>query len=167
MPFTPLHWGPALLIGLLAYKYLDFPTFMISNVIVDVRATLVFFGLMQGPLHGILHTFTGATALASILTVSAVAVRDHQIVIESMELLLKPQKTNWIKIAAASFLGVYLHVTLDSVIYTDIAPLYPFTSGNPFLEVVPVSAVLGFCALTLFLGFVYYLIILARQEMTS
>lgn len=31
----------------------------------------------------------------------------------------------------ASFLGIYLHIVLDSFLYTDILPLYPF-SYNPF-----------------------------------
>jgi hypothetical protein len=62
MPFTPLHFGPAILIGLLALKYLDFPTFVAANLVVDWRAALFFLELWPfgGSLHSWPSTYPGA-----------------------------------------------------------------------------------------------------------
>lgn len=59
MPFTPFHFGPGILLGLLLLRYLDFPTFVAANVMIDWRAALVFLDLMDGPLHGWVHTYLG------------------------------------------------------------------------------------------------------------
>ena len=48
MPFTPYHLGPGLFFGLLLFRYLDFPAFLIANIVVDVEPFLVLaFGLHQ------------------------------------------------------------------------------------------------------------------------
>lgn len=67
MPFTLFHFGPALLLGVLFYRWLDLPTLLVSSVIVDVRAALVVFGPLDGPVDGILTTFVGGTVVAVIL----------------------------------------------------------------------------------------------------
>ena len=36
MPFTPFHFGPGLIVGLLLLSFIDFATFLIASVIVDV-----------------------------------------------------------------------------------------------------------------------------------
>lgn len=73
VPFTPFHLGPGLLVGLALRRRLDLPTFLVANVAVDARATLVFFGVLDGPLHGPLHTYAGALALSGGLAAVALA----------------------------------------------------------------------------------------------
>ncbi len=41
MPLTPFHLGPDLFFGLLFFSYVDFPTFLVANVIVDIEPILV------------------------------------------------------------------------------------------------------------------------------
>ncbi len=49
-----------------------------------------------------------------------------------MRLIDMEQKQSPRSIYAAALSGVYLHMLLDSRLYTDIRPFYPF-SYNPFL----------------------------------
>ena len=37
MPFTPYHFGPGLFLGLIFLGFIDFPTFLVANIIVDVE----------------------------------------------------------------------------------------------------------------------------------
>ena len=37
MPFTSYHLGPGLMIGLLFINIIDFPTFLIASIIVDIK----------------------------------------------------------------------------------------------------------------------------------
>lgn len=41
MPLTPFHLGPALLLGLIFLRYVDFPTFLVANVIVDIEPMFI------------------------------------------------------------------------------------------------------------------------------
>jgi hypothetical protein len=68
MPFTPFHLGPGLVFGIVLFRWLDFPTFITASIVVDLRATLVFFGILEGRLHGPLHTFVFGTILAIVLS---------------------------------------------------------------------------------------------------
>ncbi|MCD2205132.1 hypothetical protein [Halobacterium sp. KA-6] len=69
MPVTPFHLGPALLLGVVVYMWLDLPALLVGSVVVDVRAALVVFGPLKPPIHGILTTFVGGTIIAGLLTV--------------------------------------------------------------------------------------------------
>ncbi|MFB6180551.1 MAG: metal-dependent hydrolase [Candidatus Nanohalobium sp.] len=129
MPFTYFHLGPALLIGLVAYRYLDFPTFVAANVMVDFKATLVFFGLIGGPLHSFFHSFLGATVLASLLTGVMILLREHRFFSEVMKAFFRPQTVSKGKISAAAFLGGFIHVFLDSIIYSDMQAFWPIETG--------------------------------------
>lgn len=131
MPLTPFHLGPGLLIGLLLLSFLDFPTFLIASVIVDVEPILVLTLGLDYPLHGFFHSFLGGTFVAFLLTVVMSRVR------ESLSPLLSffklEQRSTFKTILLASLSGTYLHILLDSRVHTDIRPFYPLES-NPFLS---------------------------------
>jgi membrane-bound metal-dependent hydrolase YbcI (DUF457 family) len=51
----------------------------------------------------------------------------------AMSFLKLPQKTSFKRILLASLFGIYLHILLDSPLYPDIRPFYPWEL-NPLLE---------------------------------
>jgi len=71
MPFTPYHIGPALLISLILYPYVDISTFVIASIIVDVEPLAVLLLSLPQPLHGPFHSLTvgssAALALAAVM----------------------------------------------------------------------------------------------------
>lgn len=142
MPFTPFHLGPALLIGLVAYKHLDMPTLLIASVTVDVRTALVFFGILEGPLHGILHTFLIGTVLAFGLIGAITPFRGY--IKKQMDKIGLNQKYDDSTIVGAAFLGIYSHIFLDAILYTDITPFYPL-NVNPLLGAASTSWIYGLC----------------------
>ena len=130
MPFTPFHWGPGLLFGLLLLGYMDLPTLFVSSVIVDVEPLLVLTLNLQYPLHGYLHTFLAGTILAFVLALAMIKIRGR--LQPLMSFLKLPQKTSFKRIVLASLFGIYLHILLDSPLYPDIRPFYPLEL-NPLL----------------------------------
>lgn len=122
MPFTPFHFGPAILIGLLALKYLDFPTFVAANLIVDWRAALVFLGLwpLGGPLHSWPSTYPGALFFSLLLAGTMIYIRPYlQNTLEQMNIT---QSFTRMKILVSAILGVVVHVTLDAFHHPNIQP---------------------------------------------
>lgn len=122
MPFTPFHFGPGFLFGYPLRRRMDFVTFLIANVIVDVRATLVFFGFLSGPLHGPLHTYLGAFVLALVLSGSVLLFFRR---FPEIAQRISSRPGSVAAVVLASIAGTWLHVTLDAILYPAMEPFYP------------------------------------------
>ena len=130
MPFTPYHLGPALFLGLLFISFIDFPTFIIASVIVDVEPFLVIALNLNYPLHGFFHSLLGGTIVAISLALVMHKIRDR--LSPLLSFLKLEQETSFRSILVASLSGIYIHILLDSRLYLDIQPFYPSTY-NPLL----------------------------------
>jgi membrane-bound metal-dependent hydrolase YbcI (DUF457 family) len=168
MPFTPLHLGPALFFGVVLLRYIDLPTFLVANVIVDVEPLVILtLGLhrMNGPglpLHGLLHTFLGGTFVALLLAL--VMMKMSGFTASLTRLIGLEQRPSPRNIYAAALSGVYLHILLDSRLYTDMRPFYPF-SYNPFLDGMSAAfEIWWFCVITGLLGVALLIVRLVRAR---
>ena len=130
MPFTPYHFGPALFLGLLLLSFIDFPTFLIASVIVDIEPFLVLALNLDYPLHGFFHSLLGGTLVAIPLTLIMHKIRDK--ISQVLSFFRLEQEISFKRILVASLSGIYIHILLDSRIYTDIQPFCPSTY-NPLL----------------------------------
>jgi len=130
MPLTPFHLGPALFLGLVFFSFLDFPTFLLANVIVDVEPMLVFLLDLDYPLHGFFHSFLGGTLAALLLAFIMMKIRGA--FSGWLRFFKLEQEYSLKSILAASLSGVYIHILLDSRMHVDIKPFYPLDL-NPFL----------------------------------
>ncbi len=166
MPFTPYHFGPGLFIGLLFLNFIDFPTFLIASVIIDIEPFFVLIFNLNYPLHGFFHSFLGGTIIALILTVIMTKIRAYFTPL--MRFFKIEQEISFKKILFASLLGIYIHILLDSPIYTDIRPIFPL-DFNPFFRLYGLSGLLveRICIWCLLAGLIVYivsLIIFARRN---
>lgn len=155
MPFTPFHLGPGFLLGLLFFRYLDLPTFLVASVIVDIEPLLVLFLNLSYPLHGYLHTFLGGTIVAFLLALAMSRIRGTLTPLTSFFKL--EQRTRFRDIVLASLFGIYLHILLDSPLYSDIRPFYPLES-NPLQShsVFIGFEIYTFCVLSFIAGGIVY-----------
>jgi len=112
-------------------SYVDFPTFLLASIIVDIEPFLVLTLNLNYPLHGFLHSFLGGTLLAFLLAAAMSKVRSA--LSPSMSFFKLEQKPSSKRILSASLFSVYLHILLDSPLYPDIRPFYPF-DFNPLLS---------------------------------
>ena len=131
MPFTPYHFGPALFLGLLFLGFIDFPTFLIASVIVDIEPFLVLTLNLDYPLHGFFHSLLGGTLVAIPLALLMLKIRDK--LTSLLSFFQIEQEISFIRILVASLSGIYIHILLDSRMYTDIQPFYP-SNFNPLLN---------------------------------
>ena len=163
MPFTPFHLGPGLLVGLLLLSYVDFPTFLVASVIVDVEPLLVLWWNLPYPLHGFFHSFLGGTLVALLLTA---LMRKARKSLSSLLLFFKiTQTVSFKKIVLASVSGIYLHILLDSLMHRDIRPFYPLDL-NPFLGLSSDLGVYMLCMWSFMGGVIIYIIrfVLSRRK---
>ncbi|MFB6242006.1 MAG: hypothetical protein ABEJ36_04350 [Candidatus Nanosalina sp.] len=156
MPFTPFHFGPAILIGLLALKYLDFPTFVAANVVVDWRAALVFLGLWPfgGPLHSWPSTYPGALLSGILLAGAMIYVRPYlEEFLKDMEI---EQSFSNSRIMISAVLGVLLHVTLDAFHHPNIQP-FMIEGIRPFFGLLTTFQIRALTFVSLLLCFPVYI----------
>lgn len=150
MPLTPSHLGPTLFLGLLLFSAVRLPTFLVANVIVDLELFLVLVFRLDYPLHGFFHSLLRGSIIAVILSLVMIKIDEKiQRIIRFFKL---EQRFSRRSIWLASFSGVYLHIMLDSRLYTDITPFFPLDinplySGSMFAG----FEIYGFCVNSLIL----------------
>ena len=102
------------------------------------------------PLHGPLHSFLGGTLVALLLAFAM--KRMVGFTAPLMGIIGLEQRPGPRSVHAAALSGVYLHILLDSRLYTDIRPFYPL-SYNPFLDGMSAAfEIWWFCVVTGLLG---------------
>ena len=111
-------------------SFIDFPTFLIASIIVDIEPFLVLALNLDYPLHGFFHSLLGGTLVAIPLALTMLKIRDK--ISPLLSFFKLEQNVSFRTILVASFSGIYIHILLDSRIYTDIQPFYP-SNYNPLL----------------------------------
>jgi membrane-bound metal-dependent hydrolase YbcI (DUF457 family) len=156
MPLTPYHLGPASWIGLLLRRYLDIPTFIIANIIIDIEPFNVIVFNLNYPLHGIFHSFLGAGFIGLLL--AGIIYNLNPWLAKRIPFLKISQPNTFRKILVSSIAGVSLHVLLDAPLYSDILPFYPFPT-NPLYMLVSSSTIYTFCTISFIFGLCLYLLL--------
>jgi len=153
MPFTPYHFGPALLIGVIFFPFISVGAIMVSSVIVDLEPFTIIIYRTGMPLHGFFHTYLGAS-LAALATAGVWWVLRNPLN-EFLSLFRVQQDASFKKILFTCVLGTCSHVFLDSFLYAEMNPFFPIL-GNPFLGMLSGSLIYDFCTACLVIGGLAY-----------
>jgi membrane-bound metal-dependent hydrolase YbcI (DUF457 family) len=155
MPFTPFHWGLALLIQALLL-FLDPIALFIGVVIPDIEGICyLLFPNLGCVTHGVLHSFFGATFLGIIVGFGSYII--HKIIrkidfkIDNPTPFALPKYSLPICLLSA-FIGTFCHVILDAFLYEDQQLCYIFPIENPFLFLLTWEIVYFFCIVCFILG---------------
>lgn len=169
MPLTPFHLGPALLLGLIFLRYVDLPTFIVANVIVDIEPMFILVFNLGYSHHQFFHTFLGGTIVALVIAWIMNRIRGK---LSPLLLFFKiEQKPTFTNILIASVFGTYIHILLDSWVHGDVKPFFPL-DVNPFLN-ESMSSTLGvymLCIWSFIGGLIVYsirTILIRRKAMNS
>jgi len=153
MPLTPFHIGPSACIALASRKYIDFPVFILVNFIIDLEPLAVMILDLNYPVHGYFHTLLFGVLIGGISAVLFYLFRN--ILKKIMGFLHLPYETNFRKMLISAVLGFWFHVLLDSFLYSDIRPFYPF-KVNPFFGKIGYFAMYLFCTVLFIVAVIMY-----------
>ena len=110
------------------------------------------------PLHRVLHTYVGATAVAAACLVIgrplcqwALRLWTNWSWAPFQRYFPVGETISWSAAAAGAFIGTYSHVFLDSIMHSDVRPFRPFGESNPSYHLVGVVTLHFVC---IFLGVV-------------
>lgn len=155
LPFTPFHLGPALFFAIIFFPFVDVFAVFVGSVIVDIEPVYYLFFTTMGPYHGFLHTYLGCTILSFLLALGSYPFK--RFYLELLRLFGLEQEINFRKTLGSYLLGSYFHVFLDSFLYPEMKPFYPF-GGNPLLYTVYYTYVYGLCVIMFLVGFMLYIL---------
>ncbi len=162
MPFTPFHLGPALFIGIPLRKYLNLPTFLIANIIIDIEPLLVLtYNIYGYPLHGLLHTYLSALITGSILGLILYKLRNILNPVWRLLRLEEKPGQEPMKYIYAGVSGIALHILLDSPLYPDIKPLYP-TTLKPLYNPTLSPNIYTLCIILGLIGLINYILLIKK-----
>lgn len=155
MPATPFHLGPGLLVGLLLFGIIHLPTFLIASVILDLEPLSVLLFCPGCNHHGFFHSFLGGSIVAVVLgAVMLIADGKVRKIISCFKLEQKATKKN---VFLAAFSGIYLHILLDSMLYSDMKPFFPLAINPFYIGTIPAFiAVYALCAVLFVAGIAFY-----------
>jgi membrane-bound metal-dependent hydrolase YbcI (DUF457 family) len=155
MPFTPYHFGPAVLVGVLLFPFIDIATVMIASVILDLEPLAVILFDLPIPLHAFFHTYLGATIVGIVVSICIYPFRKY--LNEFVAFFGLRQESSFRHILPAGLIGTYSHVLLDSFLYIEMNPFFPFL-GNPFVGLLSLGLVYNICLVLGAIGFFVYLL---------
>ncbi|TXT57046.1 MAG: conserved membrane protein of unknown function [Candidatus Thorarchaeota archaeon] len=155
MPFTPYHFGPALLLGMVFLPFTSLFALLIGSVIIDLEPLIVLFFNLSLPLHGFFHSYLGATIAALLLSPTMIFLKKHLSFI--FEIFRIKDSSSRLSIIVSCFIGTYSHVFLDSFLYIEMSPLIPLL-GNPFVGLTNPLFVYGVCVICGLVGVFLFII---------
>lgn len=158
MPFTLFHLGPALAIGLPLRKHLHSPTFIVGNLVLDIEPFMVIVLGLNYPLHAYLHTFLSALIVGLLLGFVMYKLEKPMQPLYKVTLLETDCRLRLKSFLLAGVFGTTLHVLFDAVLYSEMAPFFPWTI-NPLIGIgLSTVQVYSFCIGLGIIGIVYYVV---------
>ena len=134
MPYTPYHFGPSGLVGIVLRRWIDIPVFILANVAVDSEVLIDNWYSPGWPVHQTLHLHTllvgglmGVVFGAGMYYVPLLRRLSER----AMGFFGLPYRISAGRMIMAGILGVIFHVLIDSVHHQDVQLFWPFRTDNP------------------------------------
>jgi hypothetical protein len=153
--------APGILVKALLRGGFSLTVYASTQVIMDLQPLIANF-TGEGPYHGFTHTYVGATMLAL-----PAALTGKYLAELALRMLPRGRRgrvtISWRVALLSAFIGSYSHIALDSLVHSDIHPLFPLSGENPmggFLSVSEVqesSLYVGLLGLVLYFAVSYLL----------
>lgn len=155
MPFTPFHMGPGILIKALLQGGFSLMVFGWAQIVMDLQPLIVLLS-GEGHLHGFSHSYLGATLLAIFSALSGKYLSELGLKLLGIASKHKPIIITWWVAFTSACIGTYSHVVLDSIMHSDVEPLYPLTQANALLGLISVAELHQFCLYSAVVGAALY-----------
>lgn len=125
MPLTPFHLGPGLLLGVMAFKFLNLWAILLGSVVMDIEplSLLIINPCYSCPHHGILHSIIGAVLGSLIVAFVLWKLREP---LNRISLKFRIQQSfSFLALFFSSFFGWLIHIFLDNLTHHDVFLFWP------------------------------------------
>jgi len=119
-----------------------------SQILIDIQPLVVLLS-GKGELHGLSHTYIGATIVAVVSALTGKYLGEIGLRILRME---NYNPIGWRVAFFSAFIGGYSHVFIDGIMHSDMRPLAPFSQQSIFLGIVNIDTLHILCVLAAVIG---------------
>jgi membrane-bound metal-dependent hydrolase YbcI (DUF457 family) len=126
MPVTPYHFGPSGFVGLLFKRWIDFPVFVLANVVIDMEVATVWLLRLGYPTHRYCHTLIVGGAVGALWGLAAYPLRGLWSRIMSAYHL--PYQPRIGRMVLSGILGAWAHVLVDGTQHADMKLFWPVST---------------------------------------
>jgi membrane-bound metal-dependent hydrolase YbcI (DUF457 family) len=148
--------GPGILIKSLLQGSFSLMVFGWAQILMDLQPLFVII-TGEGQLHGLSHTFVGATAIALFSALTGKYLSEFMLL--SMGFSYKYNRISWVVALVSAFIGAYSHVILDAIMHADVQPFFPFLMKNGLLEFISIEALHNYCMLSGLIGCALFMMV--------
>ena len=163
MPFTPVHMGPGILIKSVLQGSFSLMVFGWSQIVMDIQPLIVML-TGKGYLHGFTHTYIGAILLTIISALTGKYLSEFGLIFLGVAKKDNPIHIKWWIVLISAFIGTFSHVLLDSIMHTDIEPLYPFYTENNLHGIITIEQLHQLCLYSGLIGAGLYYVVQIRLK---
>jgi hypothetical protein len=164
MPYTPYHFGPSSLIGLLLRRWIDIPVFVLVNLAIDLEILVVEILEPRRLVPRYAHTLLLGTAVGIIWGIASYFFRRFFKWI--MDRIQIPYKTSMSKMILSGIFGAWVHLLTDGLYRSNVRLFWPIKLANPLTRFSRREVDL-LCVLCFIAAFVVYIWILAKRSKKS
>lgn len=156
MSYTPLHVAPGILLKALLQGSFGLMVFGWAQFVMDIQPFIAMaFGDIH--LHGLTHTYVGATLIALFSAVTGKYLSQWALRLLSAA-AAHGISIRWTVALASAVVGAYSHVILDRLMHTHVELLSALPYSNELLELVAIETIQKFCIYTGVAGAILYLL---------
>ena len=164
MPFTPLHMGPGIVVKAALQSRFSLMVFGWSQIVIDIQPLVVMLS-DKGELHGFSHTLLGATLIGVFCSLTGKHLGEF-----GLRLIRDPKylPISWRVSAASAFIGTYSHILIDSIMHSDVLPLWPISTASPLHGIISIEALHVWCMASAVVGgLLYFAVKLIKRHTES
>ena len=162
MPVTPFHVGPAAIVKAVFREKFSITVFAFSQILIDLQPLFAMLGA-DIALHGISHTYIGATFIAMISSLIGkpfcqflLRWWNRHLSVPKDSILIVKEFISWKVAISSAFIGTYSHILLDSIMHTDLQPFFPVQIKNTLPGLVTIDTLHMLCTLAGLIGLIVY-----------
>jgi len=160
MPYTPYHFGPSSLIGLILRRWVDIPVFVLVNMAIDIEIFVAELWHPRGFGQRYVHTLLLGAAAGILWGIVAYFFRGYFKWI--MDKIQISYKTNIRKMIFSGIFGAWVHILIDALYQSDVMLFWPSRLANP-LRLFGRRKIDLFSVLCFLAAFFVYIWILAKK----
>jgi len=136
--------GPGILIKALLQGSFSLMVFGWAQIVMDLQPLVVLL-TGEGHLHGFSHTYVGATLLAIFSALTGKFLSEFGLLVLGISKKINPIKIAWWVVFVSAFIGTFSHVLLDSIMHSDVEPLFPISLQNAFVGLLTYEQIHKLC----------------------
>lgn len=154
MPITPFHFFPGILFKSFGGTRISWAVFVFANLLIDVEP-IAWYLTTGHPMHPYAHTYLGAMVAGMLAAVAGRPCCECWLRFWNRQ--MSATQRRWLGVGenisifaawSGALLGTFSHVALDSVMHSDITPMWPFAPGNVLLQIISIDVLQGLCIAT-------------------